>query len=198
MKYPIVSIREATQQGNWFVFGLGIQRMVAQQDNQRMECHDTLEQTDTLLGPVRLAAQLVNAPDFEHAFSKQIKVRSTMVKHHVTHKPNTSHQQSHNAFQICIRSATFPFRSWWNHCVRGKAREDAHPSGFIQESLHESSSWVVAPVTHGQNPCSMCSTLYQVLLRVGHERRGRTQSCCRRWSTALHGKDASSSCVIVR
>ena len=35
-KFPIVGVREATQQGNWFVFCPGTQLMIAHQDGQRV------------------------------------------------------------------------------------------------------------------------------------------------------------------
>ena len=83
--FPTVVAREATQQGKWFVFGLGTKLVVAHQDGQRVErslhdaqsvylvleqvvywldCHDTLVQSGTLFSPVRPAAKLVEAPDF--------------------------------------------------------------------------------------------------------------------------------------
>ena len=37
MKFPIVSVSEATQRGNWFVLGLETQLMVAYQDGKRVE-----------------------------------------------------------------------------------------------------------------------------------------------------------------
>ena len=40
------------------------------------------------------------------------------------HVPPTVSQCEFDVHQI----SHFPFRSWCDHCVRGKAREDAHPS----------------------------------------------------------------------
>ena len=159
MKFSIVSVSVATQQGNWFEFGPGTQLMVAHEDGHRVErapqdaqsvdlvleqgeywldCHDTLRHSGALLCPVRPAAKLVEAPDFEEGFlSHSAGLHSDEFPNPVAfddgeaqrhtrakHIPPTVSQREFDLHHI----SHLPFRSWCDHCVRGKAREDAHPS----------------------------------------------------------------------
>ena len=67
-----------------------------------------LEQSGTLLCPVRPAAKLVEAPDVEESFlSHDAGLRSmrwTIVKNNVTHERNTCRQQFPSVSSICTRS----------------------------------------------------------------------------------------------
>ena len=178
MKFPIVSVSEATQQGSWFVFGLGTQ--LVEKERYKMHIQFIGFRSKACTGwtaTARLSTQSLSSvqsawrrsgwrrqTSSNHSChmmpgstsrSFRTQLRSMMVKHSVTHEPNTFHQQSHNANSICIRSAN-SFSAACNTSLSEArhVRTRIRP-GLIHETTHgwawTTSSSVVARVTQRQN-----------------------------------------------
>ena len=143
--FPIVSVTEAVAQGSWFIFGPGHQGMVTGGDGAdvsailertsavRFEKHRGVywlpvgeaagNDADELLCPLRPAAHVVEAPTEGTELTPTttddselpVKIKAKPIPETVSKKDQELHQLTH-----------LPFRSWCEHCVRGKARDDAH------------------------------------------------------------------------
>eukprot|EP00929_Paragymnodinium_shiwhaense_P111971 TRINITY_DN8021_c0_g1_i4.p1 TRINITY_DN8021_c0_g1~~TRINITY_DN8021_c0_g1_i4.p1 ORF type:complete len:1618 (+),score=271.11 TRINITY_DN8021_c0_g1_i4:701-5554(+) len=164
VKFPIVSVSEAADQGNWFVFGPGTQAMLSGADGERvreavqrgtapvalarekgvywLDCVAGDRGDADLLCAVKPAAKVVEAMMLTDAGRESsgaassgvvpaaqgaenpISMASSEESRRVRAKkiPPTVSEQEFQLHQI----SHLPFRSWCDHCVRGKAREDSH------------------------------------------------------------------------
>ena len=148
VSFPIVSIGEASHQGTWFVFGPGCQAMLLSSSGEflwscvkdpnaaKFEKHrgvywlpcSATEHTDRApLCPNPRAARIaVEAPPISvpdpHATPMQLEEsKETCRPKHRALPANVSKEEC-DAHQF----THLPFRSWCDHCVRGKAVDDAH------------------------------------------------------------------------
>ena len=146
--FPIVSIGEASQQGNWFVFCPGCQAMLPGSSGEFLRscvkdtnaaklkkhrgvywlpCSATEHTDGAPLCPnprtARLAAEAapISVPDPDATLMQLEESEETRRPKHralpadVSKEEFEAHQLTH-----------LPFRSWCDHCVRGKAVDDAH------------------------------------------------------------------------
>ena len=141
--FPIVSIGEALQQGSWFVFGPGCQMMLpgSRPSAAKLEKHRTFWcGTVVPRTPWRpclaIEAPPVSVPDLD-ATPVQLdeteeagKPKHKALSHNVIKEVYDAHQLTH-----------LPFRSWCDHCVEGKAVDDAHRPR-IDPHKGESQDWV--------------------------------------------------------
>ena len=148
VSFPNVSIGEASHQGNWFVFGPGCQAMLPGSSGEylrtcvkdpnaaklekhrgvyRLPCSAT-EHTDGVpLCPNPRAARLaveappISVPDPDATPMQLEESEETRGPKHRGLPANVS-KEKFDAHQL----THLPFRSWCDHCVRGKAVDDAH------------------------------------------------------------------------
>ena len=148
VSFPIVSIGEASHQGNWFVFGPGCQAMLPGSSGEylrtcvkdpnaaKLEKHrrvywlpcSATEHTDgVLLCPNPRAARLaveappISVPDPDATPMQLEESEETRRPKHRALRANVS-KEEFDAHQL----THLPFRSWCDHCVKGKAVDDAH------------------------------------------------------------------------
>ena len=148
VSFPIVSIGEASQQGNWFVFGPDCQAMLPGSSGEflrtcvkdpnaaKLEKHrgvywlpcSATEHTDGApLGPNPRTARLVveappiSVPDPDATPMQLEESEETCRPKHRALPANVS-KEEFDSHQL----AHLPSRSWCDHCVRGKAVDDAH------------------------------------------------------------------------
>ena len=134
VSFPIVSIGEASQQGNWFVFGSGCQAMLPGSSGEflrtymkdpnaaKLECSAT-EHTDRapMCPNPRTARLAVEAPPISvpvpDATPMQLEESEETRRPKHRAPPANVSKEEFDAHQL----THLPFRSWCDHCVRGKA-----------------------------------------------------------------------------
>ena len=148
VSFPIVSIGEASHQGKWFVFGPGCQAMLPGSSGEylrtcvkdpnaaKLEKHrgvywlpcSATEHTDGVpLCPNPRAARLaveappISVPDPDATPMQLEESEETRRPKHRALPANVS-KEEFDVHQL----THLPFRSWCDHCVKGKAVDDAH------------------------------------------------------------------------
>ena len=148
VSFPIVSIGEASQQGNWFVFGPSCQAMLAGSSGNLLRscekdpsaaklekhrrvywlpCSGTKPSDGAPLCPNPKAARLaieappISVPDPDATPMQLEESEETRRPKHRALPANVS-KEEFDGHQL----THLPFRSWCDHCVRGKAVDDAH------------------------------------------------------------------------
>ena len=121
VSFPIVSIGEASKQGNWFVFGPGGQAMLAGSSGDFLRScvkDPNAAKLEKYRGVYWLPCSAT-----EHTFNTDAVGRSEETRRpKLRALPANVGKEEFDAHQL----THLPFRSWCDHCVRGKAVDDAH------------------------------------------------------------------------
>ena len=192
VSFPIVSIGEASQQGNWFVFGPGCQAMLPGSSGEflrtcvkdpnaaKLEKHrgvywlpcSATEHTDgaPLCPSPRTERLAVEAPPISvpdpDATPMQLEESDRALPANVSKEEFDAHQLTH-----------LPLRSWCDHCVRGKAVDDAHGPG-IDPDRGEAKIFFLARTTVLNCLDFQSGAVFSAIELSGHDQREQNTRDC--------------------